>query len=467
MALVLEGVNTEGLAQLSYVIGDDATGRAAVIDPRRDTDVYLSILRDHGLRLTHIIETHIHADFVSGAHELRARTDAPIHGGDGDYGFDLQRLHDGTEIELGAVKLRALSTPGHTPEHVSLLAFDAQQGAEAFAVFTGDTLFNLDVGRPDLLGNNAERRLAAELYRSLFEKLVPLGDRIEIFPCHGAGSACGKSIGDRLQSTIGNERLFNPALKDRSEAAFIHWLLTDMPEPPAHYARLKKLNAAGAPVRGGLPVVPPLAPAEVQKLQRDGATILDCRSILAFGGGHIPGALNVALAPAFPTWAGRMFDAELPVVLVVEDVRELPVVTAHLFRIGHDRIAGYLHHGMTSWQNAGMPLGRIDQWSVQELDRRRHHGDVCVLDVRDDAEWAEGHIPGATHIFVTHIEEHAAQLDRRKRLVTYCGTGYRASIAASLLRRHGFPAVANVPGSWAAWKAAGFPVETERERRPQ
>ncbi|WP_024510778.1 MBL fold metallo-hydrolase [Bradyrhizobium sp. ARR65] len=459
MGLVLERVQTDGLAQLSYIIGDNAAGVGAVIDPRRDVDVYLSTLRDRRLRLAHIIETHIHADFVSGAHELTTRTGADIAGGDGDYAFKLRRLREGDRIGLGGVSLHVLHTPGHTPEHVSLLAFDSNQGDQPFGVFTGDTLFNMDVGRPDLMGHGTDKKLAADLHHSLFRKLLPLGDRIEVFPCHGAGSACGKSIGDRLQSTIGNERLFNPALQDRSQSEFVTWLLSGMPEPPAHYARLKNLNAAGAPIRGGVPPVPPLPPAELQRRQAGGTTILDCRSILAFGGGHIPGALNVALRPEFPTWAGRVLDPETGVAVVVEHVRDLEAVAAHLFRIGIDKVEGYLHDGMTSWQNAGLALARTPQWTVHELEARRRDDDVLVLDVRSEEEWQRGHVPGARHIFVPHLERQAGRLARDKCIVTYCGTGYRASIAASLLQRHGFEHVANVPGSWTAWKAAGLPVE--------
>jgi hydroxyacylglutathione hydrolase len=460
MGLVLQRIETEGLAQLSYVVGDDAAARAAVIDPRRDVDVYLAMLRERGLRLTHIIETHIHADFVSGAHELKARTGVEIWGGDGDYQFELNRLRDGQEIALGDVRLRALATPGHTPEHVSLLVFDAKQGDAPFGVFTGDTLFNLDVGRPDLLGNQLEQRLASELHRSLFEILLPLGDRIEIFPCHGAGSACGKSIGDRLQSTIGNERLFNPALKARSADEFVRWLLDDMPEPPAHYARLKKLNATGARVRGGIPAVAPLLPKEIRKAQDDGSVVLDCRSILAYGGGHIPGALNIALRPEFPNWAGRMLDPEKPVILIVEDTRDLALAASHLFRIRHDKIAGYLHDGMTSWQNAGLPLARTEQWTVHELNEHRRDPDLLILDVRTEEECKKGRIPGARHLFVAHLGERSDELDRGKTIATYCGTGYRASIAASILARKDFARVVNVPGSWTAWKATGLPVES-------
>ncbi|MDJ0391022.1 MBL fold metallo-hydrolase [Roseomonas sp. E05] len=232
MALVFRSFYTEGISQLSYLVGDDSAGLAAVIDPRRDVGLYLDAAAAAGLRIAHAIETHIHADFASGTHELAARTGAEILGGEGDYGFPLRRLRDGEEIALGGVRLRALHTPGHTPEHICLTLSAEGQGEAPFGVFTGDTLFNLDVGRPDLLGDQQERRHAAALHESLFGRLLPLGDGTEVWPGHGAGSACGKQFGDRLRSLIGNERRVNPALKPRGREEFVDWLLDGMPEPP-------------------------------------------------------------------------------------------------------------------------------------------------------------------------------------------------------------------------------------------
>lgn len=467
MALVLEQINVEGLAHLSYLVGDDKAGVAAVIDPRRDVEIYLQLARERGVRITHIIETHIHADFVSGSHELKARTGAPIYGGKSDdYQFELQQLQEGDELKMGSVTLRALHTPGHTPEHISLQIYDTQQGKEPFGVFTGDTLFNLDVGRPDLLGGGTEKKLAAQLYHSLFDKLVPLGDRIEVYPCHGAGSACGKSIGDRRQSTIGNERVFSEAFQERTEQEFVEWILSGMPEPPTHYPRLKKVNAKGAPVKGCVPTLMPLSPQQFQEQMADTNTlVIDARSILAFGGGHIPGAINIALRPAFPTWVGWMIDPKKTILLVVESDRDLSLATAQLFRLGYDNLGGYLHDGMTSWQNAGLPLKHIREWTVQDLNQHKNDSRLAVLDVRTAQEYQSGYVPGAKHIFVPHLEEHLDELDKSKAIATYCGSGYRASIAASLLQKHGFENVINIPGSWKAWQAAGLPVEKPQKKQ--
>lgn len=465
MALVLEQIYTEGIAHLSYLVGDDAEGVVAVIDPRRDVDVYLEMARRRGVRIAHIIETHIHADFASGSRELQEKTGAPIHGGKSDaYEFPVEPRDEGDELSLGGVTLRALHTPGHTPEHISLLVSDATQGHEPFGIFTGDTLFNLDAGRPDLVGGGTERELASQLYRTLFEKLVPMGDRMEVYPGHGAGSACGTAIGDRRMTTIGNERLFSPALQQRTEEEFVEWILDSLPEPPRHYARLKKLNARGMPVLGGVPTLPPLSPAEFrERMAEEGTVAIDARSILAFGGGHVPGAINIALRAEFPNWVGWMVEQERTILLIVEGQPDAQMAAEHLFRLGYDRVTGYLHDGMTSWQNAGLPLDRLGEWTVHELDARREEPGVTVLDVRSDSEWEGGRVPGAMHIYAPHMEERLGELEPEATVAVYCGSGYRASIAASVLQKHGFEHVINVPGSWTAWKSAGLPVEPDQE----
>ncbi|ANF24904.1 MBL fold metallo-hydrolase [Stutzerimonas stutzeri] len=459
--LVFEPFYTDGLAQISYLIGDSKAAVAAVIDPRRDIDIYLQMAKARGLRIAYAIETHIHADFVSGAQALAKRTGAQIIGGRADnYEFELRQVSGGETIELGQATLQVMHTPGHTPEHISLQLFDAQQGDQPIALFTGDTLFNLDVGRPDLLGEGSERKLAGALYHTLFDHYLPLGDRIEIYPCHGAGSACGKSIGDRRHSTLGSERLFNPALREqRSEDEFIDWLLADMPEPPRHYARLKQLNVRSAVQMEGASLPPPLAPSEFETLAARGMQVVDVRSILAFGGGHVPGAINIALRNEFVSWAGWMLDDARPILLVGESADDVHQAVTQLYRIGLDDIRGYLRNGMTDWQNAALPLNRLQEWTVHELNARREAPDVQVLDVRSPQEVAAGRVPGARHIFVAHLADRLNELDPDKTTATYCGSGYRASIAASILKKAGFRDVANVPGSWMAWKAANLPVQ--------
>lgn len=459
MALVFRTFYTEGIAQLSYLVGDDTAGVAAVVDPRRDVDAYIEAAAREGLRIAHAIETHIHADFASGTRELAARTGAEIAGGEGDYGFDLRRLRDGDELRLGEVTLRPLHTPGHTPEHVCLALSAGSQGDAPFGAFTGDTLFNLDVGRPDLLGNEVERRLAGELHDSLFGRLMPMGDGAAVWPGHGAGSACGKSLGDLLATTIGHERRTNPALQPRSREEFAAWILDGMPEPPRHYARLKRINAHGAPVRGAVPVPPPLTPDALETAMREGAAVVDTRSMLAFGGGHVPGALNIGLGKEFPMWLGWMVDHGIPIVLVAEGPEQALEAATHAFRLGYDTVRGWLGRGMAAWQNAARPLATVEQWTVHDLEARRADRALQILDVRTPEEYEAGRVPGARNIYVPHLAERLDELDRERPVAVYCGTGYRASIGASVLAAAGFRRGANVPGSWTAWTSAKLPVE--------
>jgi len=465
MALVFEQINSPGLAALSYLVGDRDGGVAAVIDPRRDVECYLERAQALDVRIVAIVETHIHADFVSGSHELAALTGAAIYGGRSeDYGFAVRALDDGDEIELGAVRLRALHTPGHTPEHVALLLFDRQQGEEPFGLFSGDLLFNLEVGRPDLLGEERKRVLAGQLYDSLFVKLGQLPDRIEVYPGHGAGSACGGSIGDRLQSTLGNERLFSPALRPREKEQFIDWLLGSLGEPPRYYSYLKKVNAVGAPLRGGVPAPPALSVQEFAARAGDqGVVVVDGRTMHAFAAGHIPGAINLPVDDHFPMWLGSVVDPAGQILLVVDDPHQLAQAARHAYRIGYDGLIGYLHGGMAAWEQSGRQLAHGELMSVHELAERLHDDDVLVLDVRSAAERACGWIPNSIHIPATSIAQRVGELDRRREIVVaYCGTGYRATVAASMLRAMGFERVAAVPGSYNAWVAAGLPTGSEQ-----
>ena len=462
--MFLETIEAEGLSHLSYVIGDEAQGVCAVIDPRRDIDVYLDLAHRYEASITHVCETHVHADFVSGSSQLWATTGAAVYvSAAAEYGFTHHALRDGDVIELGAVRLQVLHTPGHTPEHVCLLASGGKGAAEPWGLFSGDTLFAGDVGRPDLLGEGTEEALARQLYRTLHERILPLGDELQIFPAHGRGSPCGGSIGDRRSSTIGYERRHSPRLQASSEDGFVDAALTSLPPAPSYYARLKKLNAAGPPVLDGLPYLRPLdTPSFQQRMTTTGTVIVDTREIEAFGAAHVPGAINLPLRAEFPIWAGWILEAEQPILLVLGHADHLPRVERHLIRIGLDNIQGHLRHGMRGWIEAGLPFERTGQLSVHELEANGHHtSDLQVVDVRTEEEWKRGHIPGARHIHAPHLVDHLASLNPDKPTATYCGTGYRASIAASLLQRHGFKHVYTVPGSVKAWEHAGYPLVHE------
>ena len=461
--MILEVIESEGLAHLSYVVGDRSAGVCAEIDPRRDVDAYLDVAQRHEAAITHVLETHIHADFVSGSSELWAKTGAPLYvSAAAEYGFASRPLHDGDVLELGALRLQVIDTPGHTPEHVCFLVSGGKGATEPWGLFTGDTLFAGEVGRPDLLGENTEELLARQLYRTLHERVLPLGDHLQIFPAHGRGSPCGGNIGDRWSSTIGYERRHSPRLQDGSEDAFVGAVLSGLPPAPSYYPRLKQLNAAGPPVLESVPYVPPLDAVRFQQRMTTGPTIVvDARQTDAFAAAHVPGALNLPLQGPFPIWAGWMLSPDQPVLLVLSAPEDLDRVVRHLIRVGIDSIAGYLRRGMNEWAEAGLPLEQTPHVSVHELKARidRRSDDLQLLDVRRDDEWEGGHIPGARHVYAPHVAENITSFDPDKPIATYCGTGYRASIAASVLQRHGFRDVSTVAGSMAAWRHAGFPVE--------
>ncbi len=460
--MLLETIKSPGLAHLSYLLGDESAGVCAVIDPRRDTDIYLEIARKHHLRITHILETHIHADFVSGSRELAAQTDAPIYVGAADgYGFPHRALQDGDGFKLGSLTISVLHTPGHTPEHISYLVRGGKGSTEPWAVFTGDTLFAGEVGRPDLLGKGSAEKLARLLFHSLHDRLLTLGDDLEIYPAHGQGSPCGGSIGDRNTSTIGYERLHSPKLQITEEGAFVKAVLSGLPPAPTYYPRMKKVNAEGPPI---LHCLPPLQPLNADAFQREArkphTVILDAREIEAFGGGHIKGALNIALRDEFPLWSGWMLSPDDRVLLVLANPADVEEAERYLLRIGIENIAGFLRLGMRGWFEEGLPFERTHQMSVQELHDALSSGEngPQVLDVRREDEWDGGHIPSATHQFVPDLARHRNGLQKDKPAVVYCGSGYRASIAASILQQKGFADVSSVPGSMAAWKSAGYEV---------
>jgi hydroxyacylglutathione hydrolase len=458
-AVIFEMVRTDGLAHLSYLIGDRSSGRAAVIDPRRDVDVYLELARQHRLTITHAVETHIHADFVSGSRELAARTGtARVHvsvEGGAHYGFAHEPLRDGSRVELGAVTLTAVHTPGHTPEHMAYLATEK---GKPRGFFSGDFLFADSVGRPDLLGAAQTPGLARALFRSLRTALAPLPDAVPLYPAHGAGSPCGASICDR-QSTIGHERRHNPALQFTDESAFIDWVLRTAPPMPRYYPRMKRINARGPEVLNGLPAVEWLGPAAFRRRLTAGEVqLIDNRQMLAFGGGHIDGAWNLGPRAQLSLWAGWMLDEALPIALVLPSDGDLPEVLRQFLRVGFTKFAGCLKGGMEAWVSSGLPVQGLAQVPVHELNTLLPPRDFQLLDVRSPHEWDQGHLPGARYLFLGELPEKLRDLNPDKPVVVYCASGYRSSLAASLLQASGFRKVQNVPGSYAAWTAAAFPV---------
>lgn len=460
MTMRFEQILAEGIAQCSYLVGDDNSGTAAVIDPRPDVDVYLDMARHHGLSITHVFETHIHADFMSGARELVARLGGKaelcvsVEGG-AEYGFDHSPVRNGDRFTFGKLTMVARHTPGHTPEHMAY-ALHEETADEPWGILTGDSLFVDSVGRPDLLGPEETEGLTESLFHTIRDFYMALPDSVIIYPCHGAGSACGPDIGDRMSSSIGYERANNTYAKIADMDAFKTAMNDDAPPVPTHYPRLKKVNAEGPEVQGNLPRVPPMNPeAFAAAIETSDAQLLDVRNMLAFGGGHIPGALSIEGDPVLSVWAGWLLDPDRPILLVLERDEQLDAIIRLLWRTGFDRFAGYLAGGMTAWREAGRPMAHLAMTTVQELK----DSNALRLDVRAEGDWKKGHMPKARNLFLGDLREKLDDLDPSTEIATYCANGFRATTAASILARHGFRQVSSVPGSWKAWQNAGYPVE--------
>ena len=461
MSLVFKTIQTEGIAELSYLLGDDDEGVGAVFDPRADVDVYVEMAREAGLSITHIFETHIHADLVSGSRELCARVEsAKIYAsgeGGAEYGFRPEKIRDGDRFTFGEVIVTARHTPGHTPEHMSYLLAETDHPDEPWAVLTGDSLFVSSAGRPDLLGEKFTRQLAEQQFYTLHDFYLKLPDHVMIYPNHGAGSPCGADIGARMSSTIGYERKFNKFLQFADAKSFTDFAVKTAPPVPHYYPVMKRVNAQGPEILGNLPRVPALPPkAFKEAIETKEGVLVDTRMMLAFGGGHIPGALNIGGSPILSIWAGWMLDPNQPILLVLESDDDLERIVRLFVRTGYTKFAGYLTGGMRAWDAAGFPLERIGQMSVHELNEGKAL--LQVVDVRSPGEWKKGHVPGAHHIFVPELRDRMKELDRNKATAVYCGSGYRASIATSILKPAGFNELWNVPGSWEAWKKAKLPV---------
>ena len=451
------------LAQASYMIGSE--GEAAVVDPRRDVDEYLDDAEAQGLRIRYVIETHLHADFVSGHRELAERTGAEIvFGARAGAAFPHRAVKDGEELRVGAVTLRFLETPGHTPESLSIVVSEpgAAPGAPAL-VLTGDTLFIGDVGRPDLAGSAgySAEQMAAMLYDSLHQKLLALPDATAVYPAHGAGSLCGRNISKETSSTIGHERRTNYALKPMSKPEFVKLATADLPEVPRYFAKDVAINREGAAPLSGRPLPESLTPAQVAERVAAGAQLVDVRSAAAYGAGHVPGSWNLGLGGQFASWGGSLLDPKREILVVAEDEDAVAEAALRLSRVGLENVTGYLAGGTFAWFKAGLELATLAQWPVDELRAQLAPGGaVQLLDVRRPGEYADGHVPGAVHIPLDRLTQGSAALDRSRPLAIICASGYRSSVAGSLLQSQGWKGpLYNVVGGTSAWVAAGFPTE--------
>jgi hydroxyacylglutathione hydrolase len=467
--MFFEQVYERGLAQASYIVGCQASGTAIVIDPRRDIDPYLSIARREGLTITKVTETHIHADYLSGARELAAATGAELllsdEGGvDWQYRFPHTGLHDGDSIEVGRIRLDVIHTPGHTPEHLSFLLFDLPTGDQPRMLFTGDFLFVGDLGRPDLLEEAAgvvgSREVGAhQMYDSL-EKTAWIPDHVLIWPGHGAGSACGKSLGAVPTSTMGFERATAWAFRSASEDAFVDELLDGQPEPPRYFGQMKRLNRErpGASLLLEVPSVPERSVADIATAARHGdIQLVDVRDAAAFAGAPVEGAINVPFDVGMSTWFGWLLDFERDIVIVSSREQKDDVLRS-LIRIGLDRIVGWVDASTVvgGGQQNGSFIHRIEPAEAARLQREG----ALIVDVRGRSEYEEGHIEGAHHLLLGRIPVAHDELPRDRALVVHCQGGYRSAIACSLLRTLGFDMVYDVVGGYEAWEATADALPT-------
>jgi hydroxyacylglutathione hydrolase len=446
------------LAHASYLLGSE--GEAAVVDPQRDVELYLTAAAERGLKIRHIFETHLHADFVSGHVELARRTGATIYiGARAGAEFPHTPLTDGFELRMGKVRITALETPGHTPESCCLVITDEEKRPEPFAVLTGDTLFIGDVGRPDLSPQFSSQQLAGMLYDSLHSKLLTLADDVLVYPAHGAGSLCGRNMRADRFSTIGTERLTNYALQIASREEFIRQMTANLPARPEYFAQDAQINRRGAGALEELPALAPVSPPEVQRLIEQDVFALDVRPVADFVAAHVPGSINIALSGQFASWAASVLGLKARPVLIADTQQQYEEARVRLARVGIEDVRGYLEGGVAAWQQAGFRLEKLPQISVHELGHRLSEGTLRVLDVRREPEWQAGHIHGAAWWPLDRFNVSPPELDPDAPLAVHCASGYRSVIACSLLRRAGMDNVINVIGGFAEWQKAGLEVE--------
>jgi hydroxyacylglutathione hydrolase len=460
------------LAHASYLAGCQATGEAIVVDPGRDIEPYLTTTKAEGLRLVAAAETHIHADFVSGARELAERTGATLYlsdegGANWKYqylaGYRHRLVKDGDTFKIGNIQFQVWHTPGHTPEHISFLVTDTAGANLPIGIFSGDFVFVGDVGRPDLLEKAAGVAGAAEVgARQMFHSLQrfkTLPDFLQVWPAHGAGSACGKALGAVPSSTVGYEKLFNAALSYTDEDIFVKALLAGQPEPPKYFAQVKRLNKVGPPVLRGALLPERLSLNRLEALWVEDATIVDTRPAADFATAHIPGAINIPHNNNFIPWAGWLLDYDRPFYLIAAPPTLSPIIR-DLTYIGLDNVAGYFDTSILEvWRQAGHALQSYEVITPAQLISKMARGEVAMIDVRHADEWRSGHISGAHHIMLGYLSDRMAEIPAGKPVVVQCRSGARSAIGVSLLQAKGIPGVMNLQGGIQAWAAAGLPVE--------
>ncbi|MCA1648420.1 MAG: MBL fold metallo-hydrolase [Chloroflexi bacterium] len=453
----------EGLGNSAHLLISESGGVAALIDPLRDIDQYVAAARAEGVRITHVLETHIHNDFLSGSRELAALTGARIvASADAGLELDHQPVRDGDTLAIGDVQIKVLATPGHTPEHVSYLAQNTAKPTESAVLFSGGSLLVGAVSRTDLLGHEHATGLAHQLYHSLHEKILPLADDVIVHPTHGAGSFCTAAAAAESTTTIGRERRNNPFLALAGPEAFTKRLLESMPSYPSYFDHMRALNRRGPHVLEELPRLARLTPHDVCARQRSGEALVDTRSIHDYARGHIPGVYHVELRPAFASWVGWVVPFGTPVILVSDTTEVHEYAVRQLIRIGYDDLPGYLDGGMDAWKTAGLPIDRVPVLTMHEVRQRliEEPGEpLVVVDVRQAHEWAAGHMPRAELVEAGALPCAELHLPHDRLLAIHCGHGQRAATGLSVLEHRGYENLALIAEGIDEWRAAGGEVE--------
>ncbi|MFO8018722.1 MAG: MBL fold metallo-hydrolase [Promethearchaeia archaeon] len=454
--MIFERVRSEGLAHISYFIASKS--EACVIDPRRDIGKYIELAYEADATIKYIFETHRNEDYVIGSLELAQDGHAEIfHGPNLDFAYG-NTLQTGQDFQIGSLKIEWLYTPGHTDESVSYVLYDLGSGDEPIMVFTGDALFIGDVGRTDMYGREEDRRMAENLYESLFEKILPLGDQVIVCPAHGFGSVCGGKISDREQSSIGIEKKQNPALQLTDKEEFIQYKINEHHFMAPYFNMMEKYNKEGPPLLKTRPKPKPMSPKEFQAEMDKGAFCVDTRDPADFGGAHITSSYNIIL-DGLPLFSGWVLTYDKPILLIVKNYGDLEKAIRHLNRLGYDNIVGYLTGGIMGWYSHNFPTNSIPLLTARELKQKiDKNEDIFLLDVRSQEEWESGHIESAHHIYIGKLKSNLEHIPKEKTIVTICGNGNRASLAASLLRKEKYTDVMNVLGSMKAWNSGGYPT---------
>ena len=454
--MLFERVFSEGLAHNSYIVGD--AGKAAVIDPRRDCDIYTGIAARNACTITHIFETHRNEDYCIGSLPLAHLCNAEIfHGSAMDFAYG-NAVHDGDTFTFGSLSLQVLETPGHTEESISLVLRDRNSGEAPYLVFSGDTVFAGDIARTDFFGDARKEEMAKKIHDSILEKIFPLGDGTILCPAHGAGSACGSEIADHPFTTVGYEKATNPLIR-MGRDAFVSLRRTESPYLPPYFRTMERYNRDGAPQPGTLPLLCPLTVPELERLQKDGCQILDIRDPAGFACGHIPGSISLWRG-GISSFAGWVLTYGDPVVLIDDYNQNLKQVTLQLFRMGYDNIYGYLAGGIGAWFKSAGEIGTMGACSVRELKEQLDNSTPFLLDVRDIRNRrARGHIRNSHHIYAGELPLRLGEIPADKPVFVYCDAGYKGSFAASILVQNHYRRVTNVLGGMTAWKQAGFPID--------